>query len=767
MHRTTDNGPARRSRTGRIGLLAAAGTVVATIGGLAPVSSSAAVERGTSHGNSACPWMDTHKSPAQRARLLLDASTLDQKTRWLDEQAANNPTQITFSGVTYPAQVACTPQVTYTDGPDYVRGAAGATVFPAQIALASSWNVGLAYTKGAAQADEAFRAGRNVILGPGVSSSRTPLAGRTPEYLGEDSLLSGTLAAADVNGIEHGNAGEPVMAVVKHYIANEQELDRQTSSSNVDGRTLREVYNMPFRIILSKSDPGGVMCAFNQVNGTYSCENPVLDNLLKGDTGFDGYVVSDFGAVHSTAASLNGGLDQELNRPRFYTPANINAAIDAGQITERDVDAAAFRVVRAYIEAGLFDHPLPATASTDLSTDAHKAIAVTEAEQGSVLLKNAGALPLNSGDHTIAVIGPTASNTPNADGVSAATVCAEGGPTPFGPARNACTSPVAPLDAITARASQVGATVTFNDGSDLTAAAAAASSADVAIVFGYAKQGEFNDRTTLALDGNGDALIAAVAAANPNTVVILETGTATTMQWLNDVKAVVEAWYPGDQQGTALAHLLYGDVNFTGKLPMTFPKSLADTPEQTPAQYPGLLANGTTTRAPGDTSIRQVSYSEGLAVGYKWYDSQNIEPLFPFGYGLSYTTFQYSGVRATPVTNGRSPVRVEFMVNNTGHATGTETSQVYLTLPAATGEPGKRLVGFAQTTLRPGQSKRVSVNIDPTSGDLPLSYYDTTTHAWTIAPGTYTVNVGSSSRDLLAGQAFQVTEDAGRGPHHP
>lgn len=764
MHRSL--GLRRFTKHRTLAVLTTTGTVVAVLTGVGTAGSGVALATGA-HDNTQCPWMNTHKSPEQRARLLLNASTLDQKLRWLDEQAANNPTQTTFSGVTYPAQVACTPQVTYTDGPDYVRGATGATVFPAQIALASSWNPDLAYTKGAAQADEAFRSGRNVILGPGVSSSRTPLAGRTPEFLGEDPLLSGTLAAAGVNGIEKGNRDEPVMAVVKHYIANEQELDRQTSSSNMDGRTLREVYNMPFRIILSKSDPGGVMCSYNQVNGTYSCENPILDNLLKGDTAFDGYVVSDFGAVHSTAASLNAGLDQELNRPVFYTPANINAAIDSGQVTENEIDAAAFRVVRAYIAAGLFDHPLPTSPSTDISTVAHKAIAVAEAEQGSVLLKNAsGTLPLSAADHSIAVIGPTASNTPNANGVSAATVCAEGGPTPFGPAQNACSDPVAPLDAITARAARDGATVTFNNGSDVTAAAAAASAADVAIVFGYAKQGEFTDRSTLALDDNGDALIAAVAAANPNTVVILETGTATTMPWLGTVKGVIEAWYPGDQQGTALAALLYGDVNFSGKLPMTFPKSLADTPEQTDAQYPGVFANGSTTRPAGDnTSIRQVSYSEGLAVGYKWYDSQHIEPLFPFGYGLSYATYQYSGARVSPATDGQRAVKVDFTVRNTGRVTGTETSQVYLTLPASTGEPGKRLVGFAQTTLRPGQSRHVSVTIDPQSGDLPLSYYDTATHAWTIAQGRYTVQVGSSSRDLDSSDTFVVAIASNHRPH--
>ena len=416
-----------------------------------------------------CPWMNTRLSADQRARLLLGASTLDQKLRWLDEQAANTPAKTTFGGVTYPAQLPCTPTVVYTDGPDYVRLTSGATVFPAQIGLAASWSTATAYAKGKAEAAEAFAAGKNAILGPGVFSSRTPLDGRTPEFLGEDPLLSGEIAAADTDGIQSGNPGEPVLAVLKHYIANEQELDRQTSSSNPDQRTLQEVYNLPFAIALSQSSPGGVMCSYNQVNGVYMCQNPLLASTLEGSTrdggdGFGGYVVSDFGAVHSTAPSLNAGLDQELNVPVFYTPANVEAALAACEVTMAEINDAALRVVRAYIQAGLFDHPLPAAPSPDPATPATQAVALQAAEDGSVLLKNdSGALPLTSASGSIAVIGPTASDTPT-NGVSASNVCAETGadsvPAIF------CKNPVAPLDAITARAAQDGLSVTYNNGSD-------------------------------------------------------------------------------------------------------------------------------------------------------------------------------------------------------------------------------------------------------------------------------------------------------------
>jgi beta-glucosidase len=464
--------------------------------------------------------------------------------------------------------------------------------------------------------------------------------------------------------------------------------------------------------------------------------------------------VSDFGAVHSTAPSLVAGLDQELNRPRFYTPANVAGAIDNGSVTAAQIDAAAFRVVRAYIAAGLFDHPLPATPSTSASTDAHKALAARIASEGSVLLKNDGhVLPLTAATKTIAIIGPTASNTPT-NGVSAGTVCAQA-PGPFGGGGNACPNPVAPLDAITARAAQLGATVTFDDGADVARAAAAAAAADVAIVFGYSRQGEFADRTTLDLDNNGDALIAAVAAANPRTVAILETGTATPMPWLSDVRGVVEAWYPGEQQGTALARLLFGDDNFVGRLPMTFPRSLADIPTAPPQQYPGTFSDGTTTRPAGTTEIRQVAYSEGLLVGYKWYSARNIEPLFPFGYGLSYTRFAYNDLRVTASTNGRRPIDVRFLLTSTGPTRGTETAQVYLTLPGSTGEP-KRLVGYVQAAPRVGRGERLTVRIDPRSADLPLSFYDTASHSWTIAPGTYAVEVGSSAQDARLTGTFTV-----------
>jgi beta-glucosidase len=680
----------------------------------------------------ACPWMNTRKTADQRARLLLNASTTDQKLRWLVEHAANNPAQTEFSGVTYPAQVPCTPTVTYTDGPDGVRGTSGVTAFPAPISQAATWSVRLSEQKGRALAAEAYGKRRNVVLGPGIASGRTPLSGRTPEYLGEDSLLSGVLAGAGIRGIQaNGKSG----AVLKHYVANEQELDRSASSSNIDERTLRQVYDLPFEIALDRSDPAGVMCSYNQINGVYACENPILDDVLKDDLDYDGFVMSDFYAVHSTGPSIAAGLDQELNRPIYFTPEKIKQALAAGTITTGQLDEAAFRVVRAYLKAGLFDHALPATAAGDVSTAAHKATARAIAEQGSVLLKNdRDVLPLKTGRKTtIAVIGATASNTPNAAGISAVDACSMR----FRNSPAMTCTPVAPLESITERAARTGSSVIFNNGDDVAAAAATAAEADVALVFGWYGMGEFADPAGLSLANGGDALISAVAAANRNTVVVLETGSAVTMPWIEQVRGVIEAWYPGEQQGPALARLLWGDVNFSGKLPMSFPKSISDTPTSTPAQYPGVKADGQT--------IRQVDYSEGLSVGYKWYDQQGIEPLFPFGHGLSYTDYRYDRLKVS--ASGRD-LTVSFRVRNVGGRTGTETSQVYLTLPAATGEPGKRLVGFSQAALKPGASKTVTVKIREKAADHPLSYWDTRKDQWRTAAGKYTVSVGASSRSL-------------------
>jgi beta-glucosidase len=700
-----------------------------------------------------CPWMDTTKTPDARAQALLAASTLDQKLRWLDEQSANDPTNLNAGGRPLPAQVPCTPFIAYADGPTAVVAGTGVTAFPSQTALAATFDLQLARRKGKAQGYEAFHKRRNVLLAPGLSTARTPIAGRTSEYLGEDPLLSGVMAAAVVKGFGD-NPSEPVESVLKHWVANEQETDRQTSSSNVDDRTLHELYTLPFEIAMKEGKPGGVMCSYNQINGIYACNHPMLRSILKDEIGFDGWVVTDFGATHSlttTPNSLAAGLDQELNRWRFWTPDALKAALADGRITQAMIDEAAFRVVRAHIRAGLFDTPLPPAAEADVSTPANQAVAREEVEKGAVLLKNQGGiLPLSGTGKKIAVIGPTASNTPS-NGVSAASVC---GPT----APNVPCSPKAPLDAISARAAQDGGTVAYSTGRDLAEAASTAAAADVALVFGSYREGEFNDRPNLNLDDGGDALVAAVAAANPNTVVVLQTGGPVLMPWLDSVKGVLETWSPGQEMGPATAALLWGDVNPSGRLPLSFPRAAADLPTAaSPRQYPGVFSNGSTTRPAGSSEIRQVDYTERLEVGYRWYDSEGIAPLYPFGYGLSYTTFAVDQLDVPTRSAAGTPFSVRFRVTNTGARGGTYTPQVYLGFPPAAGEPPKRLAGWQRVTLAPGESQTVSVTVDPGSSAHPLSIYD---GGWRIVRGPYTVTVADSAAQPLASAPLSVTTEA-------
>jgi beta-glucosidase len=516
----------------------------------------------------------------------------------------------------------------------------------------------------------------------------------------------------------------------------------------MDQRTLREIYTLPFEIGIDRGNVGNVMCGFNAVNNDWACgSNTLLHQILKTEIGFKGYVVTDFGSTHhltDAPPSLRAGLDQELNAWREWTPKLIKDQIAAGRLTEADVDEAAFRVVRSHIAAGLFDVAKPTSAQAVVTNADHKAVSREVAERSAVLLKNDGILPLSGHGKKIAVIGPTAAQTAATGDVDASSVCTYG----TGTNSSCAESVIAPLDSITQRAAATGSSVAYNNGADLAAAAATAKDADVVVVFGYYKEGEFSDRSNLSLDGNGDALISAVAAANPNTVVVLQTGGPVLMPWLDSVKGVMETWYAGEQMGPAAAALLFGDANPSGKLPMTFPKSMSDLPTAgSPSQYPGVFADGSTTRPAGSLEVRQVSYSEGLKVGYRWYSSQGIEPLFPFGYGLSYTTFDYSQLQTTPTTtNGKSEIRIRFRITNTGSATGTETAQAYVELPSSTGEPSKRLVGWKQVTLAPGEFRNVEITLSAADlADLHLlEYWNASSQRWTLADGIHGLSVGGS-----------------------
>jgi beta-glucosidase len=669
--------------------------------------------------------VDTSLTPEERAHLLIDASTLDQKLRWLVEHSAWDP-----------ASELCWPGARNTDGPQGVRGDHNVTAFPAPVCRAATWDTELAYQRGQMHAVEAFLKLANIVLAPGLNIARVPYNGRNSEYFGEDPLLTGKLGVAEIKGLQ-SNPEMPVIATMKHYVANNQEENRHRINVNVDERTLRQIYLPAWEMGVKDAQPGSVMCAYNKVNGTYSCENKaLLNDILKDEWGFEGFVMSDFRAGFTTVGGVLGGLDQELGRARIFCPDRLKEALADGDITEADIDEMVYRIVLSHFQKGTWDTPFGDEKEENVSTPEHRALARQLATEGIVLLKNSdGILPIADQGIEIAVIGPTA-------GEDAEDVCGLGGS-----AGVEC-DPVTPLEGITERAAQDGSTVVYDDGTNRASAAAVAQAADVAIVFGYYTAEEGRDIEDLALDGDGDALTSAVAAANPNTIVVLQTGGPVLMPWLEEVQGVLEAWYGGVEMAGAISDVLFGDYNPSGKLPQTFPVSEDDLPTAgNPLQYPGV--------------DDEQWYSEGLEVGYRWFDAQDIEPLFPFGFGLSYTTFEYSQLVVTPKrVQSDEEIRVLFRVTNAGEVAGTEIAQVYLSLPDVPGEPPKRLVGWAKVPLEPGQHQIVTVRIDPTSSAHPLSHWDTDAGSWTIAPGDYTFMVGSSSRDLPLVDTIEIWQEA-------
>ena len=691
-------------------------------------------------------WLNPALSPDQRADLAVGQMTQDEKLTLVFSyfgsvwEGKNPPAAARYGSAGYVRAIPRLgiPAQWETDAGVGVatQGAAATkrerTSLPSGIATAATWNPELAYRGGAMIGSEARASGFNVMLAGGVNLARDPRNGRNFEYGGEDPLLAGTMVGSQIAGIQSNH----IISTTKHYALNDLETGRKGHDVIIDHAAARMSDLLAFQFAIERGDPGSVMCSYNKVDGDFACENDwLLNHVLKGDFAYPGYVMSDWGAVHSTVKAAVNGLDQQSGWPfdeKPYFGELLKSAVASGQVPQARLDDMAHRVLRSMFAHGVVDNPVAENGAIDAA--ANEAVSQADAEQAIVLLKNEGnLLPLGPNVRSIAIIGGHADKGVLA-GSGSSLVYPRGGNAVPGLEPTGWPGPImyfpsSPLQAI--RALAPNASVSFVDGTNPAAAAAAAKAADVAIVFATQWSSESID-VPMKLDGNQDALIDAVAAANPRTAVVLETNAGVAMPWAARVPAIVEAWYPGSKGGQAIANVLTGRVNPSGRLPVTFYAS--------EAQLPRPVRPGKESEMDKFT----LPYSEGAAVGYKWVDRNKLQPLFPFGHGLSYTSFDYGPITASAGPNGS--VHVRFTMRNTGKRPGMAVGQVYASPAAGGWEAPQRLVGFGKVELAPGASQSVDVEVDPRL----LATFDDAAHAWRIAPGSYRLMLGASSRDMRA-----------------
>jgi beta-glucosidase len=686
--------------------------------------------------------MDLKATPDARAEALVRAMTLDEKLAvvrgdfGLPHAKGRDKGAIGSAGYVPGVPRLGFPDLQESDAslgvanPFNIRKGDGATPLPSGLATASTWDPELAFAGGAMIGHEARAKGFNVLLAGGVNLARDPRNGRNFEYLGEDPLLAGQLAGQAIRGVQSNG----VVSTIKHFVLNDQETGRMVLDARMDPAALRETDLLAFEIAIETGRPGAVMCAYNRVNGAYACDNAaLLDGVLKGDWGYSGWVMSDWGAVHSVQAAVHG-LDQESGSQLDGAPwfgAPLKTAIEQGQIPASRLDDMVRRIARSMIAAGAFDAPIRPGGPIDYAADA--IVAERVEDEGLVLLKNDGVLPLPNRLGKILVVGGHA-DVGVLSGAGSSQVIPPGGGAltikmsgvegdPMAAFRKAVFDPSSPLAAIRSKAPQ--ASVDYDDGADPLKASAKARGADVVLVFATQWMIEGSDAPNLSLPDHQDALISALATANPRTVVVLETGDPVLMPWLSLTPAVIEAWYPGARGGQAIADVLFGDVNPSGRLPITFPAREADAPRPT---TPGA-------GLPAKTPFA-VSYGEGADLGYRWVQKAGLKPLFPFGFGLSYTRFSYSNLRVS----GGAALKVSFTVTNTGSKPGLETPQVYAAPPGGV----RRLVAWRKLALQPGERQDVVLTAAPRS----LARFETDAHGWRLLDGAYVVSVGASSQDL-------------------
>ena len=695
------------------------------------------------------PWMNTNLSPEERADLVLKQLTLEEKIALLHGNGMARSaiwtmplTNLANGGAGYVEGVKRLgiPGLVMSDAAYGVRdsGANGrySTALPSSLGAASSWDTDSACAFGTVIGSELRAQGYNMTLGGGVDLAREPRNGRTFEYAGEDPLLAGTI----VGNLMKCEQAQHVVGDIKHYAMNDQETGRNFVNAVISKRGMQESDLLAFHIAISIANPGAVMCGYNRVNGDYNCENSyLLHDVLKGQWGFKGFVDSDWGGTHSTEKASAAGLDQEEPMANYFGPKLLDA-VNAGRVPLSEIDDHARRVLYAEFLSGIVDDP-PQRGVPDVE----KGLAAAQhvEENSIVLLKNHNSiLPIvPSRVRSIAIIGGHA-DIGMISGGGSAQVDPPGGNAIMPPGKGATKwqdhiwFPTSPLAAL--RDKLPHTKINFDPGTDPASAAKLAHNSDLVIVFAYQWESEGMDLPNLSLPDNQDALIAQVAAANPHTIVVLETGTAVTMPWLDKVAGVVEVWFAGSAGDKALANILAGDVNPSGKLAITFPKSEQDLPHVVIPPPPARLRRegSAPVNAGAPQSNYSVDYTEGAEVGYKWFQAEHKTPLFPFGFGLSYTSFAYS---ALTVDSAAKTAR--FTIRNTGTRAGTEIAEVYATLPKGSDEPWQRLAGFARITLAPGKSKTVTVSIDP----RVLQTFDEADESWNLVDGSYKILVGPSS----------------------
>jgi beta-glucosidase len=706
------------------------------------------------------PWLDGALSPDARAALVLKRMTLEEKisllhgTGWHGLGTMNLEVLHSNGGVGYVAGIPRLriPGIQMSNASYGVtrsrRNGRYSTALPDDLALAATWDGNAAYEYGALLGRELRAQGYSISLGGGVNLAREPRDGRTFEYLGEDPILAGTIAGQEVAGTQ----AQHVIGNMKHFAVNDRERDRHSLNVNIDQRAMRESDLLAFEIGLRDSQAGAVMCAYNGVNGEPSCENRyLLGEVLRNDWKFPGFVLSDWGATHSTVKASAAGLDHEEPSSVLYGEA-MKRAVLAGKVPMAEMDEHVRRILRSEFANGIVDDP-PRRGPIDADGDLH--IAQHLAEESIVLLRNENAqLPLDGAKlRTIAVIGAHADVAMISGGGSGQVDPPAGSDLNLErgvPWRWEVWFPTSPLKALRAKAAY--AKVEYDPGTNPAAAAALARAADVAIVFVYQWESEGMDLATLSLPKDQDALVEQVAAANPHTIVVLETGSPALMPWANKVSGILEVWYAGSRGADAVANVLFGEVNPCAKLPITFPLRDADMPQPAVVKPPpsqgenGAFAHlAALFGGPGkERPPVQLYYNEGMLVGYKWYDAKRKAVLFPFGFGLSYTTFHYSGLRVS-VDGG---VSVNFTIKNTANRAGAEVAEVYASFPPSAGEPPKRLIGWQKAQLNPGESKQVSLKIQTQY----LSILDIDKDQWSLVPGEYTFFVGGRQRTCRYGR---------------